>query len=269
VRTVYRSDLAAAHRNLGNLLWSQGKTDQALIETTQALDILRQLVSDFPQRPAYQKILADTHNSLGSVLASHGKLEEAQTNYVTARELFQHLVDDHSDVIEYQQLLGITIGNLGWVSTELQDWSGARKLYEQAIPHLRKAHQANPKNNVCLRALGNQFQSLAETAIRLGDHAAAAEAASSMAETGRDRGQDCYYAACFLARCVPIAESDLPDANELGRALRQRYVQLVVEMLRTAVKYEGVRRLPNENEIFELLQQEPEVVRLLSNWPAR
>lgn len=267
-RAVYRSDLAAAHRNLGNILWALGSNDEALAETKRALDLLRQLVADFPARPAYQKILADTHNSLGSVLASKQRWEEAESNYRTAQSLFQRLVDDHADVLEYQQLLGITIGNLGWVRTERGDWKEAFQLFQSAIRYLETAHAANPKNTLNVRALGNQYQSLAEAAIQLHDHRAAAEAATKLASIKRTEGQDGYYAACFLARCLPLVDQDsqLSDPT-LRTACQQDYAARAVALIRQAATSTSVQRLENEHEILlPLLTHDPTLKDLLAQW---
>ena len=252
IRTVYRTDLAMAHRNLGNLLWSQGKTDDARAETTQALGVLSRLAADFPLRPAYQKSLADTHNSIASIFAVDRKFDDAEKNYDTARQLLNRLASDHSDVAEYQQILAITIGNLGWMRSEQEDWQAARKLYEQAIMYLQRIQQTNPKNAVSARASGNQYQSLAETSIRLGDHKAAANAAKALAEVGVDPAQGYYFAACFFARCLGVADKDNTITDPAVRASHaQNYTQESLAMLKKAIVAGAIRRLPNEQEIFQ------------------
>jgi len=256
-RAVFRTDLAVTHRNLGNLLWSQDQHDKALDEMRQAMKILEKLAVDYPNRPAYQKKLADTYNSLGSVFASVKNYKDAEAHYSEARARFDRLVREHADVAEYQQLYAITLGNLGWLRSEHEDWAKARGHYEQAIQHLQSALKANQKNLVAARALGDQYQSLAETAIRLGDHAAAADAARSLAEGHRERAQDCYYAACFLARCVPLVEKDarIVDAA-VRRTIAQQYVETAVSMLKKSIESGSVVRLPNEDETFLPLRNE-------------
>jgi tetratricopeptide (TPR) repeat protein len=248
VRVVYRIDLAVAHRNLGNLLWSQDKPTAARAEMTTALDILQRLAGEFPNRPAYQKKLADTFNSLASVDASTKNFDDAEKNYLRAQEHFDRLVNEHPDVIEYQQLLGITLGNLAWLRSERRDWQGARTHYEQAIARLEAARKANPKNPACLAALRNQYQSLAETLIQLGDHAAASEAAKAMVDVHGNRGQDCYFAACFLSRCIPLVQKE-------RKSKAQYYATEALRMLKQARDAGGVQCLPNEQEIFQPLRQ--------------
>jgi tetratricopeptide (TPR) repeat protein len=251
---------------LGNLLWMQGKHEDAHREMKHALEILQRLAGDFPNRPAYQKKLAETYNSLGTVWASIKDHEQAEENYVQARALFERLVNEHGDVAEYVQLLGITVGNLGWLRTEEKDWAGARQPLEQAIQHLEKALKSNRKNPDCLKALRDQQQSLAETLIRIGDHAAAAAAATALADVYRDRGQDYYYAACFLSRCLPLVDRDPQLTDRLARkTCAHKYADEARAMLTKAKEVGGVSRLANEEEIFAPLMNQPAFQQILTD----
>lgn len=248
-RVVFRADLAVAYRNLGNLWLGQGKLDEALTEMARAAEILSLLVSDFPQRPAYQQRLADTYNSLAGVHAQKRKLDDAEKNYDMAKSLQQRLVKEHDDVMEYRQQLGITLGNLAWLRSENADWQDARALYQQSIECLREAYQRNPHNATCIRGLCNQFQSLAETNIRLGDHAAAVSAAKTMIDFAEDRAQVCYFAACFLSRCSALAK--MKSSFEGHSSLADEYAEQAIAFLRKASDAGDVRRLSNEQEIFQ------------------
>ena len=157
------------------------------------------------------------------------------------------------------------LGNLGWLREKEEDWQ-EREHFEQAITILRKAQPANQKNTDIARALGNQYQSLAESAIRLGDHAAAATAARAMADTDRDRAQDCYFAACFLARSVPLAENDVRIAEvEKRKSVAESYANDAIAMLGKAKEAGTVRRLPNEQEIFKAVLHLPRFKKSLAN----
>lgn len=265
IRLAYRTDLALAHRNYGNLVFSQGLHAEAQREMTQALEIFKQLVVFYPNRPAYQKNLADTYNSLGSVAVGTGKDAEAEKYYAEARMLLEHLTLDYPEIAEYRGMLAIAIGNLGWVFSERQDWREAKRHMVLAIDHLKAALIANPHHPDCMRALANQYQSLAETAIRLGDHAAAASAAQELPGIYRDRAQDYYHGACFLSRCLPLTEKDpvLSDAG-IRQACAQKYIDGAMSMLEMAVKMGPVKRLPSEKEIFQPLLHRPGIQKLLA-----
>jgi serine/threonine protein kinase len=270
----YRHELGVARNNLGNLL-ADTDPDRAEAEHAAAVRLFTGLTGESPEVPVYQQELANSCNSLGNVLAlktllplpargagmagcagspagaapflvvattlvgsARKNLPEAQSAYERAEGVLARLARDHPGVPEYQGDLGMTLGNLGWVLTEQRRWPEARARLERAVASLRKAVKPRPPNPAYQEALRNQYQTLAETALRLGDHAAAAAAAAALPEVWDDRGLDYYYAACFVARCVPLAE----DAG-----VRQGYARLAVRLLRAAVArgVPGGLRLPD------------------------
>ncbi len=266
-RAVYRYDLAIAHQNLGNLLWSQDKHTEALQEQQQARALLQGLVHDFPARPGYRKKLANTYNSLGAVLARTGALAEAEENWGQARTLFGQLVNEFPGVTDYREHLGMTLGNLGWLKAEQGEQAAARRHFEEAIEHLRSALEVNPENPHYRQLLRNQYQSLAETLVRLEEHAEAVRAARALAAIFPDRPQDGYYAVCFIARSVPLAQKDDRLADPTARqAVARKYVKLALALLREVISRRTgeVVRLPNEKEVFQPLRQDPDFDRLLT-----
>jgi tetratricopeptide (TPR) repeat protein len=266
-RAVYRSDLASVRQNLGNLLDKEGQSAGALRELEQAQELLADLAHDFPTRPGYKEKLANCCNSLASVRAGATDFTEAQKNWGRAKALLEQLVSDYPTVPDYHYRLGITLGNLGWLRSKKEDLPAARQHLEKAIEHLRSALASNANNPEYLQALRNQYQSLAETSVQLGDHAAAARAAAALAEVFKDRPQDLYYAACFLARCAPLAAQDqkLPDTAARDLCAKE-YVHQSLLMLRKAAHERAgvVQRLSNEKEVFQPLLQDPEAAELLA-----
>lgn len=265
-RAVFRIDLATAHKNLGNLLWSNGRNDEALEQLGRAQEILDRLAADFPDRPGYKTQLANAYNSAASVLASAHDLPAAGSRWHLARARLEDLVRNYPEVADYQKLLGITLGNLGWLSSQQGNWQEARDYFQQAVAHLHPAQRANPANPEVLAALRNQCQSLAEAHLRLADHAAAAQAAGELAELSQDRAQDAYHAACFLARCLPLAAND----SRLTAAQRQlcgdKYADRALTALKSAVRSDAaaVKRLPQEQEVFQPLAHRAETKKLLA-----
>jgi hypothetical protein len=186
---------------------------------------------------------------------------QAQRVYERAETILARLVKEHREVPEYQGDLGMTHGNLGWLLTEQQRWAEARAPLKQAITCLRTAVQPKPPNPTYQKALRNQYQTLAETALRLGDHAAAADAATELPRVFGDRGLDYYYAACFMARCVPLARQ---------AGLQRGYAGQAVGLLRSAAARGVVRgqRLPDLEKTY-LVPLGPEAVAALADLDAR
>jgi serine/threonine protein kinase len=292
----YRHELGIARNNLGNLL-GETDLDRAAVEHAAAVQLFTELAGAFPKVPVYRQELANSYNSLGSALAqqplwplpAHGaglagcagsspgsapflvtatllagttrKWPEAQRAYERAAEVLARLVKDHPNVPEYQGDLGMTCGNLGWLFTEQQKWPEARDRLNQAIALLQEAVKPSPPSPVYQLALRNQYQTLAETALHLGDHAAAATAAAALPKVFGDRGLDYYYAACFAARCVALAEE---------AAVQQRYAAQAVQLLRAAAARSVPRgqRLPDV-EKTNLEPLGPQAVAALAELGAR
>jgi hypothetical protein len=237
--------------------------------------------------PQYRQDLANAYNCLASFLAQKqdpclfvrafdttvypmGSLLVHRRNQVAAgkaweqaRDLFARLATERPNVPAYQGDLGMVCANLGWLRTQQNDWMAARPELDRAVACLKDALKPpNDRHPDYRDALRSAYQTLAETLLQLKLPAAAAEAAVTLATVFPDRGVDCYYAACFLARCVPLTG----DA-----ALQQRCTDQAIDLLRCAAArgVPAVARLP-EIEEHLLKPLRPDVVRqLLAELPRR
>jgi tetratricopeptide (TPR) repeat protein len=264
-RVVYKRDLAVAYQNAGNLHLVRNELPDALRDFKQAVQLLQRLVDDFPDRPAYRKKLANSLNSLAAAQAFAKDWASAEKTWTSAREHLERLCREHPGMADHEKYLGQTLGNLGWLSTEKKDWRGARPLLKQAIQHLQIALKQNPQNAQNLHALRNQYQTLAETLIQLGEHSPAADAANALPEVRRDQAQDFYYAACFLARCASLAARDERLMENERKRISEQYVSQAILHLRQACQKGGqaLQRLKIETEVFQPLHAHPEFKEVL------
>src|SRR5262249_33853500 len=108
-----------------------------------------------------------------------------------------------------------------------------------------------------------QYQDLAETLVRLRDHAAAVQAARNLASVFPERAQENYYAACFVARCVSLAEMDDKAASS--------YVEQAVALLREAAgkAWHNLSRLPDGKQVFQPRATHPEFSALMGELEAK
>ena len=138
-----------------------------------------------------------------------------------------------------------------------------RSLIEQGVAQTRAALEPNPQHPDYRKELRNEYQDLAWTLVQLGDHAAAVQAARDLAGVFPGRAQDSYYAACFVARCVPLAGGD--------RDAARRYVEQAVALLRKAADTAspGLKRLPDEQQVFQPLAAHPEFGTVMRDLRAR
>jgi serine/threonine protein kinase len=271
IRGAYRFELALARQHQGNLLWRQGRHSEAQGEHRESLALLQALVADFSSRPRYQKDMANALKNLGSSLALGGDPKGAAKCWNQARALAETLVKKCSDVADYQALLGRTLGNLAWLQTEQENWPEARRLIDLGLERMRLALQPNPIRPDYLKELRSQYQDLAETCVRLGDHRAAVKAAANLAGVSPDRPQDAYNAACFVARSIPLALHDNGTGEPVRQELARSYIEQAIAFLGRAAGRAGpdLKRLPNEKQVLEPLQVHPQFTKLMRELDAR
>jgi serine/threonine protein kinase/tetratricopeptide (TPR) repeat protein len=243
-RAAYKFELAIVRQDRGNLLWSQGRHDLARREHQEALAVLKGLVTDFSSRPRYRKKMGSALKNLGAALASAGDLPGAEQCWNQARTIFEMLARNDPGQADYHGQLGMTLGNLGWLRADQKNWSEARGLVRAGIVQMQAALEPNPQNPDYRQELRSQYRDLAETLVQMGDHAGAAEAANNLAKMDPGRALESYYAACFVARCVPLAQKDEKAA--------QRYADQATALVRQAASgdAQNLKRLPEESSIF-------------------
>ncbi len=276
-KAIYKFELAIARQNRGNLLWDQGRHAQAvrapikalaaagLLDVVaahynaqavsahrQALVLLRGLVADFSTRPAYKKKMANALNNLGVALASAKDPQGAEQSWDEARTLFAALAKDSPQTAEYHWLLAKTLGNLAGLRAEQAKWPEARPLNEQGIVQMQMALKTQPLHPDYLEELRNQYQDLAWTLVHLRKPTKAVQAAIDLASVFPKSAQDNYYAACLIARCVPLASKDDKTAP--------RYIDQAVKFLQKAVANASpdLRRIEDEKHVFQPLAAHPE-----------
>jgi tetratricopeptide (TPR) repeat protein len=261
-RTAYKFELAIARQNRGNLLWGQGRHGEARREHQEALALLRRLVADYSHRPRYKKKMAAALMNFGSSLASFDPAD-AEACWNQARSLFEALTRDDPETADHHGLLGMTLGNLGWLRTERKNWPEASRLISRGITEVQAALKPNPQHPRFREELRNLYQDLAETLVQLGDHAAAVKAATNLAGVFPWQAQDSYYAACFIARCVPLAREDDKAARE--------YVAQAVALLRKAAGTASphLKRLPEEKRVFQPLALQPGFAEIMRELEAK
>jgi hypothetical protein len=114
-----------------------------------------------------------------------------------------------------------------------------------------KRHPTNPDWHLCRR---NQSWIVADLLIQSRDHAAAARAACAMGDECDEHWQECYDAACLLARCVALVRED----GTLGAAERSRlsrsYTTQAVRFLKRAIEkgFDEVKTLSKDPDLDPL-----------------
>jgi tetratricopeptide (TPR) repeat protein len=233
----YRQELARTHSNLGTVLDRTGRPQQAEAAYRAALDVQKALAGDFPAMPSYRHLLAVTHTNLGILLRDTARPQEAEGAYRNALDILKPLVAVFPHVPEYHSDVGNTLDELAELARRRKDYPAARRLLEEAEPYLKKALEADPRHPFYREVYSDTRRVLGATLLELGDHTGAAEAAAELARVSSEPANDAYKAACFLARCIPLAEKDakLPQARR--QELTKSYGDRAVQALRQALAH--------------------------------
>ena len=165
----YRSDVAWASNNLGNLLKVLGERVGARKLYEEALEIFRDLAQSEPG--AYMPDVAMTANNLGILLKVLGERAAARALYEEALEIRRDLAQAEPGA--YLPYVATTANNLGALLSDLGERAVARTLYEEALEIYRNLAKSEPgaylpdvamtANNlgVLLKALGERAEARA------------------------------------------------------------------------------------------------------------
>ena len=227
---------AEGHSRVGRMRHRLGELKEAEAAYRDALALQQQLVDQFPSRPDYRQELAGSHNNLGLLLHATGRLKEAEAAYRDALALKQQLVDQFPDQPDRRNELAGTLGNLALLRLQQKEFAQARQLLNEARPHHQAALTANPTNPDYRKFFRNNREIMCYVLLGLGEHAAAVQEAHELARFGYDPPTDTYIAACFIARCIKLAEQDQQLAEAERRKLADDYADQAMTLLRQAVE---------------------------------
>jgi hypothetical protein len=99
------------------------------------------------------------------------------------------------------------------------------------------------------------------------------EAAGALSRVGPgDGGRKEYFAACFIARCVPLARGDAALAPEMRESLAHRYEDQAMALLRQAVRdgfKDAAHVRKDQDTILKPLTRREDFRRLLADMEAK
>jgi tetratricopeptide (TPR) repeat protein len=208
--------------------------------------------------PGYRWELAGSHFNLGSLIKDQGRIQEAENAFQEALAIQKVLVADFPGVPDYQCDLVNTLSGLAEMARSRKEYSSARKLLEQARAPLQATLDASPQHPFYREVFCTHRQLLAGTLLELGEHAAAAEAAADLARIAFNPGEDAYKAACFLSRCIPLAQQDKKLSDGRRQELARSYGDRAMEALRQAAAkgYKDIAHLQRDKDLDALRQRE-------------
>jgi serine/threonine protein kinase len=231
----YRERLAMHQDHLAGTLADTGRDAEAEESFLQALKTRRQLVSEFPGKPVYREGLALTLNNYGILLKNTERATEAEKLYGDALAIHKQLIVDYPEVTAYHDRVAAASVNLARLFLARRDADAARRLLEDAEPHIQAALKANPRHPRYRNNYRLIRWRLAETRLELRDHAGAAVAAGEFLQAEVEPPRDAYTAAGLFAGCVRLAAQDERLTADKRQELAKTYGDRALSALRQAI----------------------------------
>lgn len=128
----YRLELAQCHRNHARLLSADGQTEPARAALQAAVELLDQLVADFPDVPKFQYELADTLCTSVESAKTGGSRSERQARLEKAKTICERLIAAYPNTSEYQALMAASLTRLARTQEEQRQLDQAQHNYERA-----------------------------------------------------------------------------------------------------------------------------------------
>lgn len=137
----FKSDVATALNNLGNLHSDLTRYKEAELEYLLALKIYRELAKT--NRDTYITDVAMTLNNLGNLHMNLTRYEEAEQEYQEALDIYCKLLQPNRDAYIYYYYLGTTLNNLAVLHANLNQYEEAEKEWIKALRIRRKLAETN------------------------------------------------------------------------------------------------------------------------------
>jgi serine/threonine protein kinase/tetratricopeptide (TPR) repeat protein len=239
-RPVFRLTVAFHYSNLAALQSKTRTAEEATLTLDRARDVIEKLVDEFPRIRRYWALLFDVARNYGHMakkLTEKGLLHDAINALSKSLELSEKLVAAVPSVPDYQSYLGATLNDLAELRRDRGELAEARALVEKAIRHQQMARNANPMNPNYRQFLRNHYWVLAETLVRLGDHAEAARAATEPPRLFPESWQEYDRAVDYLARSLGLAKQDPKLSVDQRRSAERAYSDRIKESLQEAIKW--------------------------------
>jgi tetratricopeptide (TPR) repeat protein len=252
--STYRIWIAHTHNNLGMVFRKAGRWADAEVEHRAALAVQRQLAAEYPAVPLRRVSVANTLDDLVTLFGEAGRWADAEAEYRAARAARRELVTSYPDTQQYQVDMAGSLHRFIRVQIARKEFAAAAALLTEAQPLLLAALKANPQHPGYRRFCHTHLSTACNVLTHLGDHAGLAATAAELIQLNFLPARDRYEAACYLARCVPLAERDdrLPGPDR--QPLARQYADRAMGYLQDAVRhgYQDAGRLKAEPDLEPL-----------------
>jgi serine/threonine protein kinase/Flp pilus assembly protein TadD len=260
---TYQRDLARSLMNLGITLQSRGRLLEAEERYGQAKSHFLKLMEDFP---TVRKHLAQLYLDLGDLMRDANRHHKAEESYREAVLHGRKLVNDFPNVVSYQGISARALHGLARLLYDRNELMEARQLLEEAIQRQESVLKANSQASFSRDDLRQHYALLAQTLLRLKDHAELARVAIQLRRVSPNRFRECCHAAHYLARCMVLAKDDARLSDDKRKELTGAYGEQAVQLFRETI-HKGLQDLesllcPREDvqKLQRALKERPQIV---------
>ncbi len=262
-------ELARVLVALGQLHYSMARSDEAVKYYERAVNICKECVSRYPGRVKWRKLLASRLRDFGRILAGSARASESESVLLESRSIWEQLANEDPANTGLQS-------DVANCSIELGNTLLKRRDYETAGNYIAAA-LSSTRQGIALDATNASFRARHVRAlffliqIQAGklDEANSLETACELRDLGWDPPKNAYFAACGLARSVPImAGHSLLDDKQREEAVL-RYSNLAMQYLTDSVSkgYSARKTLVNDTDLDSIRDRE-DFQKLLDSLPA-
>lgn len=203
-----RAIRAEGYYNVGYMRLELGELASAESALRNALDLLKLLVAEFPDRSKYRQALSKTHGNLGILFEATGRPKESESAYREQLALKTRLVADFPDQPEFRLDLAKGHNNLGSLYFKAHRFTEAERAIREAVALKQRLVDDFPTSASFRQQLANSCNNLGHL----------------LQETGRARpAESAYREAVALQKQLA---NDFPTKPVFRRDLARTYNNL-------------------------------------------
>jgi len=157
---------AMAYQRIGDVLGmptraNLGRTGEAIVSYTKALDIEKKLTAADPSNRTLQADLAGIYNSICLVHQSSGHFGESLDACLNAERIQQERLAADPGNLQLRADLAATYQNLAGAYFSLGNWDRSRDQRMRALTEFQELHRRQPAEEVYLNELANAYHRMA------------------------------------------------------------------------------------------------------------
>jgi eukaryotic-like serine/threonine-protein kinase len=153
---------AIAYQRIGDVLGlptsaNLGRTAEAIVSYTKALDIEKKLTARDPENRTLQADLAAVYNSICQVHQSSGHFQESLDACLNAERIQHARVSADPGNLALRAELAVTYQNTAGAYFNLGDWDRSREQRARAMAEFQELHRRQPDDETYLNELANAY----------------------------------------------------------------------------------------------------------------